>query len=210
MGFAHRAFVAVGVGFAVSAIVGCGSSGGRWLSASESNSLSEQLNRVTQALDEQRCADARQYLADFQARVHNLGGVNSTLVSNLDQGASTIQSLASSQCQVQAVTRPKKKNNRTTTSTTTSKTATETTPGFTTPTQTYTQPTYTQPSYTQSNTSTTGGTCPTCDVTTSTGAGTTTPTTTPSGGTGLGGTDGSTRETTTSSTRSTTSTAGGF
>ena len=208
MGFAHRAFVAVGVGFAVSAIVGCGSSGGRWLSASESNSLSEQLNRVTQALDEQRCADARQYLADFQARVHNLGGVNSTLVSNLDQGASTIQSLASSQCQVHTVTTPKKTHTRTTTSTTTSKTATETTPGFTTPTQTYTQPTYTQPSYTQSNTSTTGGTCPTCGVTTSTGGGTTT--STPSGGTGLGGTDASTSDTTTSSTSSTTSTAGGF
>lgn len=210
MGFAHRAIVAVGVGFAVSAIAGCGSSGGRWLSASESNSLSEQLNRVQQALDEQRCSDARQYLADFQARVNSLGGVNSTLIANLDQGASTIRSLASSQCQIQTVTPPKKTHTKTVTSTTRSTTATQTTQTFTQPTQTYTQPTYTQPTYPQPNTSTTGGTCPTCGATTSTTGSTTSPATSPSGGTGLGGTDTSTSDTTTSSTTSTTGTGGGF
>ncbi|MDE3134596.1 MAG: hypothetical protein KGL15_11045 [Acidobacteriota bacterium] len=208
MGFAHRAFVAVGVGFAVSAIVGCGSSGGRWLSASEKNSLSEQLNRVTQALDDQRCADARQYLADFQASVNSLGGVNSTLIANLDQGASTIRSLASSQCQTQTVTTPKKTHTKTVTSPTRSTTATQTVQTFTQPTQTDTQPTYSQPTY-PPNTTTTGGTCPTCGATTST-SGTTSPTTSQSGGTGLGGTDTSTSGATTSSTTSTTSTGGGF
>lgn len=207
MGFAHRAFVAVGVGFAVSAIVGCGSSGGRWLSASESNSLSEQLNRVTQALDAQRCADARQYLADFQASVNRLGGVNSTLIANLDQGASTIRSLASSQCQIQTVTTPKKTHTRTVTSTTGSTTSTRTTPTFTQPTQTYTQ-TYTQPTYSQPSTSTTGGTCPTCGGTTSSTSGTTGPATSPSGGTGLGGTDTSASDT--SSTSSSSGAGGGF
>lgn len=209
MGFAHRALVAVGVGFAVSAIVGCGSSGGRWLSASESNSLSEQLNRVQQALADQRCADARQYLADFQASVNSLGGVNSTLIANLEQGASTIRSLASSSCQIQTATTPKKTHTKTSTSTTPSTTTTQTTPTFTTPTNTYTQPTYTQPTYSQPNTTTTGGTCPTCGTTTSSTSGTS-PTTSPSGGTGLGGTDTSTSDTTTSSTTSSTSAGGGF
>src|SRR5579875_1449211 len=99
MGFAHRAFVAAGVGFAAAAIVGCGSGGGSLLSASQSNTLSEQLNRVTQALNDSDCGLARQYLADFQSTVDSLGGVNATLISNVDQGASTIQSLADQECQ---------------------------------------------------------------------------------------------------------------
>jgi hypothetical protein len=209
MGFAHRAFVAAGVGFAVSAIVGCGSSGGRWLSAAESNTLNEQLNKVTQALDDRSCSAARQYLADFQATVNNLGGVNSTLISNLDQGASTIQSLASSECQIHTATTPKKTHTKTATATTTSTTATETTPTFTTPSTTYTQPTYTQPTYTQP-TDTTGGTCPTCGVTTSTSTSTASSTTTPSGGSGLGGSDTSTSGTTTTTSSTGTDTGGGF
>ena len=46
MGFAKRAFVAAGVGFAVSALVGCGSSG-QLLSQSEANQLSSMLNRAS-------------------------------------------------------------------------------------------------------------------------------------------------------------------
>ena len=208
MGFAHRAFVAAGVGFAVSVIAGCGSSGGRLLSASESNTLSEQLNRVTQALDSQQCSEAQQYLSQFQSTVANLGNVNSTLISNLDQGASTIQSLASSQCATHTVTVPKKRHPKTSTSTSTTTTATRTTPTFTTPTTTYTQPTYTQPTYTQPSTNTTGGTYPGSGTTTSgtTSTSTTSSTTTPSGGTGLGGTDTSASGTATSSTGS----GGGF
>jgi hypothetical protein len=190
MGFAHRAFVAAGVGFAVSAIVGCGSSGGSLLTASQSNSLSEQLNRVTQALDDQRCSQARQYLADFRSNVDSLGGVDSTLIANLDQGASTIQTLAARDCQTPANTTPKKTHPKTTTSTT--QTATGTTQTFTTPsTATYTQPAYTQPTYTNPPTNTTGGTCPSC-ATTTTNTSTTQSTTTSNGGTGLGGGDTST------------------
>lgn len=196
MGFANRAFVAAGVGFAVSAIVGCGSSGGRLLSATESNRLSEQLNRVTEALAEQRCSTARQYLSQFQATVANLGEVNSTLISNLDQGASTIESLANSACQTQTATTPKKTHSNTSTNTTTTTQKTQT---YTNPTTTtYTQPTYSQ-TYTQP-TNTTGGTCPTCGgttATTSTTTDTTPSTTTPNGGTGLGGTDTSTTGTST-------------
>src|ERR1700722_11267279 len=145
MGFAHRAFVAAGVGFAVSAIVVCGSSGGSWLSASQSNKLGEQLNRVTQALDEQRCSDARQYLADFQSTVDGLGGVNSTLISNLDQGANTIQSLADSDCQTVTTTKPTHPK----TTPTTTKSATQTTSTFTVPstTTTYSTPAYTTTTY---------------------------------------------------------------
>ncbi len=189
MGFANRAFVAAGVGFAVAAIAGCGSSGGRLLSASQSNRLNEQLNRIQDALDAQRCTTARQYITQFQDTVDNLGGVNSTLIANLDQGASTIQSLADSACKIQTATTPKKTH----TSTATTTTLTHTTQTFTNPTTTiYTQPTYTQPTYTQP-TNTTGGTCPTCGTTTtttttSTSTNTTPSTTTSNGGTGLGGT----------------------
>jgi hypothetical protein len=221
MGFAHRAFVAAGVGFAVSAIVGCGSSGGSWLSASQSNSLTEQLNRVTQALDDQRCSDARQYLADFQSQVDSLGGVNSTLISNLDQGASTIQSLANRDCQtVKTPTTPKKTQPKTTTTTT----PTQTTSTFTVPstTTTYSTPSYTTTTYSTPSTTTTGGSCPTCGLPTTTSPTTTTSTvtttTTPTGGTGLGGgsttyTPPSTTTTTTTTTpadTTTTSTGAGF
>jgi hypothetical protein len=203
MGFAHRAFVAAGVGFAVSAIVGCGSSGGSWLSASQSNSLNEQLNRVTQALDDQRCSDARRYLADFQSQVDSLGGVNSTLISNLDQGASTIQSLADRDCQtVSTTTTPKKTQTKTATVTT----PTQTTSTFTVPstTTTYSTPSYTTTTYSTPATTTTGGTCPTCGLptTTTTTTSTVTPTTPPTGGTGLGG--GSTTSTSPSTTPTTT------
>lgn len=199
MGFVNRAFVAAGVGFAVSVIAGCGGSGGRLLSASESNRLSEQLNHVTQALDQQHCADAQRYLLQFQSTLHNLGAVNSTLIANLDQGASTIQSLASSDCRTVTTTTPKRPRPKTTTTTT----ATQTTPTFTAPpTTTYTTPAYTQPTYSQP-TNTTGGTAPGTGTTS-----TTTSVTTPSGGTGLGGA-GDTSTAAGTSTSSTTGSAGG-
>jgi hypothetical protein len=209
MGFAHRAFVAAGVGFAAAAIVGCGSSGGALLSASQSSNLSEQLNRVTQALDDSNCAQARLYLSDFQATVANLGGVNSTLISNLDQGASTIQSLADRDCQtpVRTVTTPKKTHPKTTTETT----PTQTTSTFTVPTTTttYTAPTYTTTTYSTPSTTSTVGSCPSCGTTTTTSIVTTT--TTPTGGTGLGGsTDTSTTSDTTTTTGTTDTTGGGF
>lgn len=208
MGFAHRAFVAAGVGFAAAAIVGCGSSGGSLLSASQSNNLAEQLNRVTQALNDSDCTQARAELADFQATVDSLGGVNATLISNLDQGASTIQSLANTDCQtsVRTTTTVKKTRPKTTTQTTT----TQTTPTFTVPTTTTT---YTAPAFTATTTYSSPSTTTTYyqSTTTSTSGSTTTPTTSSTGGTGLGGgtSDTSTAaDTTTTDTIDTT--GGGF
>jgi hypothetical protein len=213
MGFVHRAFVAAGVGIAVSAIAGCGSSGGRWLSQSQANRLTAELNNVQQSLDVGQCTRAQRYLTDFQNAVSGLGGVNSTLVANLNQGASTIQSLtsASSECRGSTVTTPKTHTTKTRASTTTTRTQTRTVPTFTEPTTTQpTQPTqtytYTAPS--TSTTSTTGGqgidtTTNTINTTTTTSS-----TTTSNGGTGLGGTGLGGTSTTTSGGTSTTSTTG--
>jgi len=193
MGFAHRAFVAAGVGFAASMIVGCGSSGGgALLSAAQANNLTAQLNRVTQALDSQNCAAAQQYLQDFQTSVENMGGVNSTLVNNLTQGVITVESLANRDCRT--VTTPQKTHTKTQATTTT--TATGTTTTFTNPTTSYTQPTYTQPTDTTTtsttSSNTTGGGCVDClptTTSTTTSTDTTSSTTNPSGGGGLGGAD---------------------
>ena len=208
MGFAHRAFVAAGVGFAASVLVGCGSSGGgTLLSTSQASNLTAQLNRVSAALNAQDCSQAQQYLQDFQTSVENMGGVNSTLISNLDRGVSTVESLANQDCRT-TVTTPK-----THTRTQTTTTATQTTQTFTNPsTDTYTQPTYTQPTDTTTSTDTTpatntsGGGCLTCGISTTTATTTSTPTVTnQSGGGGLGGTD-----TSASSSTTTTDNGGGF
>ncbi|HUY59207.1 MAG TPA: hypothetical protein VMV16_05820 [Solirubrobacteraceae bacterium] len=178
MGFTHRAFVAAAVGLAASALAGCGSNG-RLLSQSQSNQLSAQLNSVSQALQDGDCHAAESALSGFESRLAALNGVNSTLVENLNQGASTIQQLTSTRCASFLQTKPKRTN--TTTSAKTTTTSTQTTASDTTTTNTYTS-TYTNP-YSSPSTSTTGGTSPT-------GTGTdTTPTTgtSPNGGQGLGG-----------------------
>jgi len=210
MGFAHRAFAAAGVGFAVLAIAGCGNSGGRLLSQSEANRLTAQLNNVQQALYDGECSRAQQYLDDFQNALNQLGGVNSTLLANLNQGASTIQSLtsASSECRTATVPTTKTQTTRTRTATDTTTTATETVPTFTEPTTTYPTQTYTAPS--TSTTTPDGGsgltqTYPTTPNETTT---TTSSTTTPNGGAGLGGTDTSTTGDTTPTTTSDTVTSG--
>jgi hypothetical protein len=183
MGFTHRAFVAAAVGFAASALAGCGSTG-RLLSASESNQLSTQLNSVSQALNDGDCHTAESALSGFEGRLAALNGVNSTLVSNLNQGASTIQQLTSVKCASYAQTKPKRP--KTTTSANTTTTATQTTQSDTTTTSTYTN-TYTQPTYSAPLTSTTGGTSPTGTGTDTTGTDTTATTnTSPNGGQGLG------------------------
>jgi hypothetical protein len=218
MGFAHRAFVAAGVGFAALVIAGCGSSGGgSLLSGAQANNLTAQLNRVTQALDNQNCAAAQQYLQDFQTSVENMGGVNATLVSNLTQGVVTVESLANRDCHTATATTPHKTHTRTQATTTT--TATETTTTFTNPTTSYTQPTYTQPTETTTTSTTTsnttGGGCLDClPTTSSTATGTdttsTSTTTTPSGGGGLGGVDTTTTTTSTTTSTADTGTGSGF
>jgi len=174
MGFTHRAFVAAAVGLAASALAGCGSNG-RLLSQSQSNQLSAQLNSVSQALQDGDCHAAEGALSGFDSRLAALNGVNSTLVANLTQGASTIQQLTSARCAAELQTKPKPTN--TTTSAKTTTTATQTTQSDTTTTNTSTN-TYSSPS-----TSTTGGTSPTGTGTDTTG----TTDTSPNGGQGLGG-----------------------
>jgi hypothetical protein len=174
MGFTHRAFVAAAVGLAASALAGCGSNGGRLLSQSQSNQLSAQLNSVSQALQDGDCHAAESALSGFESRLAALNGVNSTLVENLNQGASTIQQLTSTRCAGEVQTKPKS----TTTSAKTTTTATLTTESDTTTTNTNTGP------YLPPSTSTTGGTGPTGST------GTTGPTgtnTSSNGGQGLGG-----------------------
>lgn len=159
MGFAKKAFVAAGVGFAAALLVGCGSSSGL-LSASEASTLRNELNHVSIALAADQCGSAEQWLSDFQNKLASLGGVNSTLLDNLTQGATTTERLTENQCRAPArVTKPSRPH--TTSATTTTRTFTQTYPTQTTPTvstetetattQTYSTPTY---SYTAPDTTT--------------------------------------------------------
>jgi hypothetical protein len=187
MGFANRAIVAAGLGFAVSALVGCGGSGSL-LSGGQANQLSAQLDRASQDLYAYHCRDAADDINNFRSSVDGLSSVNATLIRNLDQGAQTIQQLAAKDCPINTQTQPAKTrptsgettttNTNTTPTTTTTDTSTDTTPTPTTPTTpTTTIVTFTTPA----DTTTTG----TDTGTSTTGSGTTT---TPSGGSGFGNT----------------------
>ena len=182
MGFTHRAFVAAAVGLAASALAGCGSNG-RLLSQSQANQLSAQLNSVSQALQDGDCHAAESALSGFEGRLAALNGVNSTLVENLNQGASTIQQLTSARCAAESQTKPKR--TKPTTSPKTTTTTTQTTQSDTTPTNTNTGP------YLPPSTNTTGGTGPTGSTGSTGSTGTTGPTgptgTSTNGGQGLGG-----------------------
>ncbi len=215
MGFGHRALLAAGAGFAMAAIAGCGSSGGQLLSQSQANRLSNQLNQVQQALSNGNCAAARSGLTAFQNDLNGLSGVDSKLVSNLQQGATTIQSLANRDCQTHVVTtpvkKPRPKPTRSTTTVTTTTTSTQTTDTYTAPTiTTSTTATQTTPTYPEPSTSTTGGsglgggTSTTPTTTTPT-----TPTTPTTGGQGLGGTDSTAGATTSTPSSGVSATTGG-
>jgi TolA-binding protein len=166
MRFAKRAILAGGLGFAVSALAGCGSSGSL-LSTDQAASLKAQLAQVSQALSSGQCQRAQNELQNFQSSVDSLGSVNQTLIDNLDQGAQTIAQLAGRRCPTSQTT-----SRATTTPTTTTSTRTTTTPTTTTP-----------------PTDTTTTTTPATTTPTTTTPTTTTPTTTTSstGGTGLSG-----------------------
>ena len=169
MRLANRAFVAGGAGFAMAVLAGCGSNGSL-LSAGQAGALTDQLNRISQELSAGNCQQAASSIQSFQGAVASLGSasVNETLINNLDQGASTIATLAQQRC-------PTGAGSSTTTPTTTTKTTkTKTT---TTPTTTTTTPT----------TSSITTTVPTTTETVPTSTGTTTPTTTTSGTSTTGG-----------------------
>jgi len=186
MGFANRAIVAAGLGFAVSALVGCGGSGSL-LSGGQANQLSAQLEQASQDLASFNCRSAASDINTFRSNVNALNSVNATLIRNLDQGAQTIQTLADRECPVYTRTTRTTETHTTTTKTATTKTNTNTTP-TTTSTSTDTTPTQTAPTTTVVTITTPTDTTPTgtdTTGTTTTGTGTTTTT---SGGTGFGDT----------------------
>ncbi len=171
-------------------VAACGASSGHWLSAAQANRLSGDLNSVSTALDSGACAQAQRDLTRFHNYLSSLGNVNSTLVANLNQGVSTVESLATSTCAVRVKprpTQPKPKRH-----TTTNTTPTTTAPAFT---NTVSQPPTTtigQPTTSVATTSTTGGASPVTPTATNTNPVTTTPagggaTTTPYTGPGTSG-----------------------
>jgi len=177
MGFRQRASVATAAVLTAATVAACGGSSGHWLAAAQANRLTADLNAASTALDSGDCAQAQRYLTRFQNALGSLGNANSTLVANLNQGVSTVQSLASSTCHVRVAPKPTRPKRRTHTNT-------GTTPVVTTFTNTISQPTVTTPSQTTTigpTTSTTGGASPVPATVTST-----TPATSTTGGGGAG------------------------
>ena len=171
-------------------VAACGASSGHWLSAAQANRLSAELNYVSTALDSGACAQAQRDLIRFQNDLSSLGNVNSTLVANLNQGVSTVESLATSTCHVKVKPTPTRSKPRTHTSTNT--TPTTTAPAFTNTVSQPPTPTTGQPTTTVATTSTTGGASPVTPTATNTTPVTTTPggggaTSTPYSGPGTSG-----------------------
>lgn len=189
MGFAKRAIVVGGVGFAASALVGCGSGGGL-LSSDQASRLNAELEQASAALSAGRCQQAATAAQNFQNSAQNLGGVDQKLVSNLEQGASTIAQLTTHDCRATQPPSRSKSNTTTSTSTVTSTTTTST-PTTTTPTTTTVMPPLpTSPSGGGGLDTTTTPVIPPTDTpgaTTTLAGSATTPTTGTSGGTGLVG-----------------------
>ncbi len=189
MRFPQRAGAATAAVLTAAIVAACGGSSGHWLSAAQANQLTADLNNVSTALDSGSCSQAQQYLRRFQSAVSSLNNVNSTLVANLNQGVSTVESLASSTCHVSVAPTPKPPKRHTHTSTST--TPTQTVPAFTNTDGQPTTSTPTQPTTSVSSTSTTGGASPvtpttaTTPTTTAPGSGATT--TTPYTGPGTSG-----------------------
>jgi hypothetical protein len=122
MGYAPRALLAGGLGFAVSFLVACGGGSGL-LSTNQADTLNSQLDQVASAVSAGQCGAAANALTTFSNAVINLPpSVSGTLTRNLEQGASTVAQLAAKDCQ------------NTTTSTTSSSTSTSTSTSTTTAT----------------------------------------------------------------------------
>jgi hypothetical protein len=169
MGFGSRALLAAVLGFAAAFVVACGSSGNGLLSSGQSSSIAAQLTSISDAVQAGHCGKATAASRNLTNLITDLpSGVNQKLVTNLGQGASTVQELAVKDCTTQSTSTP-----------------TVTVP--TTPTQAST--TVTQPPTTSSATTTTPPTTTTTPPTTATnGGGTgTSNSTTAGGGAAVGG-----------------------
>jgi hypothetical protein len=180
MRYAPRAILAGGLGFAVSFVVACGGGSGL-LSGDQSNALSTQADQIASAVQAGDCGAALSASGVLDNDVQTLPAtVNSTLRSNLSQGASTIAALARKNCrQHTASTQALTSSSSTTTSSTSTSTSTSTSASTpTTSSTSTTSSTATTPTDTGSTSTTTGGV--------GLGGGTTTDTSTGSGGTGPG------------------------
>jgi hypothetical protein len=165
MRFGSRAFLAGGLGFAAAFVVACGGGNGL-LSGDQSSSLSSQLQSISVALGSHQCGAAASAATSLNNAVANLPStVNTTLLQNLGQGASTVGQLASSDCQSTSST---SSSSTSTTSSSSSSTSTPTT------------------SSTSSSTSSSTGTQTNPTSATATNPPTTGTSSTPNGGAGIG------------------------
>jgi hypothetical protein len=189
MRLANTALIAGGLGFAVSALVGCGSSGGL-LTAADANQLDSQLNLAATALALGQCDRAAAAIANFTSAVDGFGSVDGKLITDLDRSAATIAQLIQHECPTVTTTPRSGTRTRTTktqTSPRTTTTSTQTT--VTQPTTTVTTPTSTQTTTTTTgttSTSQTGGVGPGNTGTGNTGTGNSGTGNTGTGNTGTG------------------------
>jgi len=106
MRHASRALLAGAAGLAVSLLVACGGQSGL-LSRQEANTLSGELNQVSNALNSGDCAAVSNASTSFNNDVTSLpSSVNRTLRQDLSQGATTVSQLALKQCQQAAASTP--------------------------------------------------------------------------------------------------------
>jgi hypothetical protein len=156
MRYVSRALQAGGLGLVALLVAACGSGSGL-LSSSQGSQLTTELSQASADVTNGDCTGADTLIENVQTQVANLpGSVNSTLVSDLDQAAKTVLTLANRDCSgtVAAGTdnTPGPANAGTTTHTSSTATKPQTTP--TTPSTTSSTPATTTPT---SGTTTTGG-----------------------------------------------------
>ncbi len=182
MGFAHKACAAGGLGFVAALLAGCGSSGGL-LSAEQAGSLKSQLDQVSVAVQQRQCGTVDDAIAGLNRTIEGFGGLNQTLVSNLQKGVETVGVLADQNCQGIF--------NHTTSSTTSSTSlTTSSTTKTTSSTSSKSSTSSTTSTISSTPTSTTSSTTPTTTTFSSTTPVTsstlTPPPTSPTGGAGVG------------------------
>jgi Tfp pilus assembly protein PilE len=160
MRYAPRAILAGGLGFAASFVVACGGGSGL-LSGDQSNALSNQADQIGAAVQSGNCGAALNASAVLGSDVETLPvTLNSTLRSNLTQGATTIAELARKDCRhhtVSTASTPTSSSSTTTTTSTSTSTSTSTTTPTTTTSTSTTSSTATTPPDTGSTSTTTGG-----------------------------------------------------
>jgi hypothetical protein len=128
MGFGSRASLAAILGFAAAFVVACGSSGNGLLSSGQSSSIASQLTAISNAVQAGHCGRATIASHRLTNLVAGLpSDVNQKLLTNLGQGASTVQELAAKDCTTESTSTPTVTAPTTSTQATTTQTQTQTT-----------------------------------------------------------------------------------